>query len=175
MTLENSQQQQKPDINSSQTIDNKRQSPFQLGLATLDDLEDCLKLALEIPKENEFDFFPEADVEAVHDTIKELIGKQCLITYHNNGVIVGIMGVTIEKFWWTKNEVMTDVLFYIKPDFRSFTAYKRMLSAAEAFAKLNKLPLALLFFSTKDLDKKYQMILRRGYKTVGFFVMRTDF
>lgn len=153
----------------------KRKSPFELHLARPEDLEACFKLALEIPKENDFNFFPEADEEAVRDTIKELIAKQCMIVYSNNGVIVGILGVTIEKFWWTKNEVMTDVLFYIKPEFRSFSAYKRMLSAAEAFAKLNKLPLALLFFSTKDLEKKYQMILRRGYKTLGFFVMKTDF
>ena len=65
-----------------------------------------------------------------------------------------------------------DVMFYIKPEFRSYNAFKRMLSVAEEFAKLNNVPIALSFFSDKDLAKKAKMIMRRGYKAVSWTMFR---
>ena len=65
-----------------------------------------------------------------------------------------------------------DVLFYIKPEFRSYKAFDRMLSTAEEFAKINGVPLALLFFTTKDIERKLNTISRRGYKPIGFWMIK---
>jgi hypothetical protein len=150
----------------------KRESPFTLRTATLRDLPQCVALAMQIPLENDMEYFPKPDIDKVHETLSELTTNQTLIVYENNGIICGIFGVKIDSFWWSSEPTMVDVIFYIRPEFRSFSAYKRMLRAAEDFAKLNKVPLALLFFTTKDQDKKHQMILRRGFRTVGFWVMK---
>lgn len=152
----------------------KRESPFHLRTATIEDLNQCVELALKIPEENDLDFFPKPDKTKVNQVLSELINNNTLIVYENNETIVGIFGVIIDTFWWTSEEMMTDVIFYIKPEFRSYNAYKRLLSAGEAFAKINKLPLALLFFTTKDTKRKFEMIKRRGYKPVGFWVMKKD-
>lgn len=149
-----------------------RESPFTIRVATMDDLPACIRLAMKIPEENDMDYFPKPDVMKVAETLEELINKQTLILYDNNGVICGLFGVRLDTFWWTSEPMLVDILFYIKPEFRSFSAYKRMLRVAEDFAKINNVPLALLFFTTKDSDKKHQMVLRRGFKTVGFWVMK---
>lgn len=150
----------------------KRQSPFLIRTAEPTDLEQATLLALQIPRENN-EMFSAPNPVKVAEMLATLIANKTLIVYENNGVICGLLGVKIDSFWWSDTQVMTDVLFYIKPEFRSFSAYKRMLQAAEEFAKINKVPLALLFLTTKDVDKKYQMILRRGYNTIGFWVMKT--
>lgn len=150
----------------------RRESPFHLRMATPLDLHQCVDLAMKIPLENDMEYFPKPDIDRVASTLVELIDNQTLIVYENNGIICGLFGVKIDSFWWSSEPTMVDIIFYIKPEFRSFSAYKRMLRAAEDFAKLNKVPLALLFFTTKDQDKKHQMILRRGFKTVGFWVMK---
>lgn len=150
----------------------KRESPFRVRLATIEDAEQCINLALEIPKENDMEYFPKPSFLKVAMMLEELINAKLLIVYENNGVICGLLGVKIDSFWWTDEPMMVDVLFYMKPDFRSYTAYRRMLQTAEEFAKINGVPLALLFFTTKDQDKKHRMVLRRGFKTVGFWVMK---
>lgn len=149
-----------------------RKSPFELALATKDQLDECVQLALLIPLENDWDTFPAPDYDKVRETLEKLIENQTLITYSNNGIIVGILGCIVDTFWWTNEPMMMDMLFYIKPEFRSYKAFDRMLSTAEEFAKINGLPLALLFFTTKDTERKFNMVLKRGYKPVGFWVYR---
>lgn len=150
----------------------KRESPFTVRAATYEDLDQCVGLAHEIPLENDWGYFPQTSNIKVINKLKELIDSQTLIVYDNNGVIVGILGVVVDSFWWTEEPMLMDVVFYIKPEFRSYKAYNRMLSVAEEFAKINGLPLSLLFFTTKDTERKFNMVQRRGYKSIGFWVTK---
>lgn len=137
------------------------------------DLPACVELALEIPRENVDTAFPPAKISCVENMLSSLIEAKCLIMYENNGVLCGLLGVKIDTFWWNDEAPrLVDVLFYVRPEYRSYTTFKRMLQVAESFAKINKVPLNLLFFTTKDLDRKYKMILRRGFKPVGFWVSK---
>lgn len=149
-----------------------RKSPFEVSLATMEQLDECVQLALQIPLENEWDSFPAPDYDKVQETLKKLIEDQTLIIYTNNKIIVGILGCIIDTFWWSNQPMMMDALFYIKPEFRSYAAFDRLLSTAEEFAKINGLPLALLFFTTKDTERKFNMVQKRGYKPIGFWVLR---
>lgn len=154
------------------TSEEKRVSPFVVRSAEIEDLNKCVLIALEIPLENDWEYFPKASESKVTNTIRKLIEDRTLIVYENNGIIVGIMGLVIDSFWWSEEPMMLDMLFYIKPEFRSYKAFNRMLSTAEEFAKINGLPLSLLLFSTKNLERKYEMIKRRGYKKIGFWVTK---
>lgn len=155
------------------TTHKRRESPFTLRMAVPADHEQVLNLALQIPQENT-DYFPGACPVKVSDKLEELTRNNTLLVYENNGRIVGILGVVIDSFWWSDEPQIMDAIFYVDPDFRSFSAYRRMLSAVEEIAKLNKLPLSLLFFTTKDTKRKFDMVLRRGYKPVGFWVMKKE-
>lgn len=150
----------------------QRQSPFRVRSAELKDLDVCVKLALEIPLENDLGYFPAPSKTKVRATLEALINERTLIVYENNGIIVGILGLIIDSFWWSDQPMMMDMLFYIQPEFRSYKAFNRMLSTAEEFAKINGLPLSLLVFTTKDMERKFKMIQKRGYKSVGFWMVR---
>lgn len=152
--------------------DNKRISPFTLRVAIPNDLEQCVSLALQIPLENNMDIFPPPSETKVRSTLTDLINAQTLIVYENNSVIIGILGITVDTFWWSDKPYILDTLFYVKPEFRSHNTYKRMLSAVEAFAKINNLPIALLFFTTKDVKRKFKLLTRKGYKPAGFWVVK---
>jgi hypothetical protein len=149
-----------------------RQSPFNVRLAGEEDLDACVELALQIPKENEWDYFPKPSRKKVHARLSSLIEDRTLLVYVNNDIIVGVLGLIIDSFWWTEEETMLDVLFYIKKEFRSYKAFSRMLSVAEEFAKINGLPLSLLFFTTKDVERKYKMLRKRDYQPIGFWVTK---
>jgi len=150
----------------------KRESPFTLRVAVIGDLDKCVELALQIPLENNPDIFPPSSEPKVRTTLTELISRQTLIVYENNGIIIGILGITVDTFWWSDKPYILDTLFYVKPEFRSHNTYRRMLSAVEAFAKINHLPIALLFFTTKDVKRKFKLLTRKGYKPAGFWVVK---
>lgn len=150
----------------------KRQSPFTVRSAEKEDLQVCIEIALEIPLENDLGYFPAPSESKVKLTLEKLIENRTLIVYENNGVIVGILGLIIDSFWWSEEPMMMDMLFYVKPEFRSYTAFNRMLSTAEEFAKINGLPLSVLMFTTKDMERKFKMIQKRGYKSVGFWMVK---
>jgi hypothetical protein len=150
----------------------QRISPFSIRLATIEDLEACVTLSIEIPKENKWDLFPAPSRPKIEQQFRTLIENKTLLVYENNGVIVGILGLVIDSFWWTDQESIMDVIFYIKEEFRSYKAFNRMLSVAEEFAKINGLPMNLLFFTTKDVHKKFKLLRHRGYESIGFWVSR---
>lgn len=153
----------------------RRESPFVLRVADMGDLQGCTDIALLIPTENDPLLFPKPSVEKVTSFLTKLIEQKTLIIYENNGVIVGILGITIDSFWWTDEKYIMDALFFVKPEFRSHNTYRRMLSAVEAFAKINNLPVALLFFTTKDVKRKFKLLSKRGYKSAGFWVVNDKF
>jgi hypothetical protein len=150
----------------------KRVSPFETRLATKDDLDACVELVHQIPLENDWEYFPPTSDSKVRAQLEKLIENKTLLVYDNNGVIVGVLGLVIDSFWWTDETTMLDVVFYIKKEFRSFNAFNRMLSVAEEFAKINGLPLSLLFFTTKDVERKFKMLKKRGYESIGFWVTK---
>lgn len=154
-------------------IQKRRESPYVLRVATEEDTEGCVELALQIPTENTTSgMFPPPSIDKVRGMVSSLIQGSTLLVYENNGVLVGIIGVVIDSFWWSDKQYIMDVIFYVKPEFRSHNTFKRMLSAVEAFGKINHLPVALLFFTTVDVKRKFKLLSRRGYKPAGFWVIK---
>ncbi len=149
-----------------------RQSPFSLRMATLDDLDVCVALALEVPPENDAGVFPNISIPKVKAGIARSIERNGVVLYENNGVPIGILAVIIDSFWFSDEDHMITQLIYVKKDFRSFSALRRLLSCAEEFAKINNMPLALMMFVTKDVDRKYNMAIKRGYKPIGFWTIK---
>ena len=150
----------------------QRKSPFSTRLADEADLEACVELVHQIPKENNWELFPPTSDAKVRVTLEKLIQDKTLLVYDNNGVVIGLLGLLIDTHWWTEQESMLDVVFYIKKEFRSYQAFNKMLSVAEEFAKINGLPLSLMFFTTEDLGRKFKLLKRRGYESIGFWMSR---
>lgn len=149
-----------------------RGSPFEIKALDKEDVETCVQMLLAASAFEFGEDLPKPDYQAMYNTLDRLQQNKCLIGYVNNGNICGFLGIEIDTYWWSKEPVLMDVIFFVKPEFRSYNAFKRMLSVAEEFAKINSVPIALSFFSDKDLAKKAKMIMRRGYKAVSWTMFR---
>lgn len=150
----------------------KRESPFTFRMATLEDLDTCVSLAMQIPLENDAQVFPKVSEDKVAERLRESIEKQGVVLYEHSGITIGLLAVIIDSFWFSEEPHMITQLIYIKKEFRSFGNLRRLLSCAEEFAKINNMPLAMIMFVTKDVDRKYNMAIRRGYKPIGFWTIK---
>lgn len=150
-----------------------RGSPFEIKALEEKDIETCVEMLLSASVLEFGPDLPKPNHDCMYEMLLTLQKQNCLIGYVNNSQICGFLGIELDKYWWSDELVLMDVMFYIKPEFRSYNAFKRMLSVAEEFAKLNNVPIALSFFSDKDLAKKAKMIMRRGYKAVSWTMFRS--
>jgi hypothetical protein len=85
-----------------------------------------------------------------------------------NGLLLLKPAVTT---WFSEDEIFMGLIFYIKPDFRTFKLAKSLLTAAKEYAIINKLPIAFDLFAQKDASKKKKLFEYMGFKEWGSFYL----
>lgn len=151
----------------------RRESPFSWELALPEDLAKCVELALESYSEQDPDLSPAPVFEDVWESLNALINQKLVILYKNNGVACGLLALYLGTEWWSQSsQRLKSAIFYIKPDFRSFRAFGSALRQAEAYAKLNRVPLDFFFYTAKDVKRKFKLFKRKGYTPQGFLVTK---
>ena len=147
--------------------------PFSWELATLDDLAACVELS--IGAYDELINPPKLGLEKVAVYMYDSINDKRVVVYKNNGVCCGILALDYQTLWFADNDspVLTNAVFYIKPEFRSFKAASSALRLAEQYAKINKTPLHITFFTDKDVKRKHKLFKHRGYTSQGFLVTKS--
>jgi hypothetical protein len=149
-------------------------SPFSWELATPEDLPDVIALCHALYAELDPKLTPPMSLEKVFYMMESLVEHKTVILYKNNGVACGILALDLVAPWWTeeKNAVLRDIVFYIKPEFRTFKAFSAALRLAEQYAKINKVPLEIFFFTDRDVKRKFKLFKHRGYTSQGFLVSK---
>lgn len=152
--------------------DKPRESPFSWRLATEDDFDVIIHFCRKIEAEWLDNVAPYSEAK-VTPIVQELIKNKTIIIYENNGVPLGIVGIHMsELHWWSEAVAISDVLFYIEPEFRSLNAFNRALRMCQDYAKINRVPLHFSFFTDKDTKRKLKLFKRKGYTVQGFTVYK---
>lgn len=149
-------------------------NPFAWELATQADLPDAIALCHALYAELDPSLTPPMSLEKVLAQMERLIEHKTVILYKNNGVCCGILALDLMVYWFTEetNAVLRDIVFYVKPKFRSFKVFSSALRLAEQYAKINKVPLEIFFFTDKDVKRKFKLFKHRGYTSQGFLVSK---
>lgn len=151
---------------------NPRLSPYQIRPALPSDLQTCISLCLELHNENGPEF-PTVSPVKLTNALMEALNESRVVLLENNGIAVGILGIYAgEAAWWSDEHLLGDLIFFVKKDFRSNTVFNQLLSVLEEFGKINKLPVQLMFWTTHDIERKFKLLTRKGYKPVGFWVSK---
>ncbi len=85
----------------------------------------------------------------------------------NPKLIDGVIILKINYLWWSSDPCLVGVLFYTKPEHRSFTLAKNLLNAAKEYAIINNLPIVFDIFARKDVQKKIKLLKYLGFKECG--------
>lgn len=92
----------------------------------------------------------------------------------NPKLLNGTLAMQLEAPWFSNDPILTVFLFYIKPDHRSFKLAKELVSSAQEYAIINRLPIVFDLFAQKDVDKKKRLLKYLGFKECGsFFTFNT--
>lgn len=106
---------------------------------------------------------------------KQMIWNMCqspdgiVFLAKNEGKLVGFLAGLKQRYFFSPKERVTDMGFYVLPDYRGTTAALRLILSLEDWAKQNKISDVYMGQTTAvDIDKTLKFYNHLGYKVVGF-------
>lgn len=169
---------------SAEQVMDTQESRIEIRVAGILDISKIAAWIIEekIDFSNGIDEFTPADYSAIKDTLFQALGPE------NAGVVwvveftdkegqenlVGILMVTANKPWWSSSTILTNSLFYVKPDFRSFNLANKLLE--QAIEVIKHLPFPFVVNTVQFTDKvnileKY--FERKGFEKLGSTLVYT--
>jgi len=87
----------------------------------------------------------------------------------NEGKLVGFLAALKQRYFFSPKERVTDMGFYVLPDYRGTTAALRLILAVEDWAKKHGISDVYMGQTTAvDMDRTLKFYNHLGYRTVGF-------
>ena len=87
----------------------------------------------------------------------------------NEGKSVGFIAAVKQRYFFSDRERVTDMGFYVLPEYRGTSAAIRLIRALEDWTKENNITDLYLGQTTSvDIEKTSKFFNHLGYKTVGF-------
>jgi hypothetical protein len=85
----------------------------------------------------------------------------------NPKLIDGILVTQAATDWWTETVVLHSLMFYIKPEFRTFKLVKEFIDEIKKYVILNKTALVFDVFGQMNASKKSKLMKYLGFKDFG--------
>lgn len=137
-------------------------------VAKREELPEIIEMSLNIPEEHGFDKLPEVNLEKVTGYFVEKFRESPIFVYKKDNRIVGFVGTSIESFWWSDKNVLTDFIFYIHPEHRELKVLNALINSLRDLGKLNDMPVVTHFMSNDRTELKEKLFERHGFKKSGF-------
>ena len=96
-----------------------------------------------------------------------LYGCVVWVTVDEKDMPQGVLAVRKGTLWYTQQEVVADIVFFIRKEFRKGRRAAELLECAKQYGKALKLPLYMGTTSGHDPDGLVKLYERAGFKTIG--------
>lgn len=148
---------------------------FDVQLATDAMAEDITDVLLE-GREEGFVFPPDRNV--ILEYVKEIMNKNGgiigVIYDKENKTVEGVIGLRIDKFWFSDQWFIRDIFTYVHPEFRRSTRAKCLLSFAKDCSKKMNIPLLMGIMSNTRTEAKARLYERQMSRAGSYFVFNNE-
>lgn len=137
--------------------------------ASREDLPELVKMALEIPKDLPFENFPKPSVEKVAEFVYTQWTQTPILVYKDEKTkeILGMIGLMVDEPWWSGTKVLTDYMFFVKPEHRNYKITKELMNGARDLARINGIPMISHMISENRTESKLRMFEKSGFRQSG--------
>lgn len=116
------------------------------------------------------------DLGKMADTLRRILNNDqgVILIAEKNDIIVGTIVLGKTTIWWSNTSFLTDLAFYVNPEYRSQGIQKKLLSTVKEFADQLKMPILVDVFNASEENMKITRFLgMNGFKNVGFKALYT--
>lgn len=116
------------------------------------------------------------DREIVLEFVKDIMNKNggLLGVIVGDSGIEGIIGVKLDKFWFSDQWYLFDLFTFVHPEFRRSTRAKCLLAFAKKCAKEMQLPLVMGIMSNIRTEAKSRLYERQFDRAGNYFVYNKE-
>lgn len=137
---------------------------MQTRLALQQDLPKVIDLQFERADEFQaFDLYPRPERHCLEKYVLETWLESPIFLLEKDGEIIGAIGTSIECFFWSPEEYLTDYMVFVQKKHRSLKAIKMLYSAVIEFAKKYDLPLHIQHIG----DDREKLMNHLGFNKTG--------
>lgn len=112
------------------------------------------------------------DEERFSNTIQSVCTNSIAIVAEIDGELVGSIGISVDKWWYSNDSFLADVWTFVHPSARNTRAAALMISEARAMAKRLNAPLVLGIFNRVEIERKAKFYARQGLTPMGAWFMQ---
>lgn len=111
-----------------------------------------------------------ADPEKAITEIAEAVAGGVVLVKRNKDnprILDGVFGLSFSSTWFSTDQYLAGLIFYVNEDKRSYRLAREFLETAKEYAIINNVPIVFDVFSQKDADTKKALFKRSGFKDYG--------
>ena len=102
----------------------------------------------------------------VFSKVQEAYTKAPCVIYETDE-IHGMWGLIAYKPYWTEEVTLSDYMFYVEPEHRSFRVAKQMCDAVKAIANNYQLDIELNYMAPSKFEEKKRLFEIMGFTKTG--------
>jgi hypothetical protein len=137
--------------------------------ASYEDLGKILEFALRIPEDLGFEHLPNVNPYKVSEFIMKKWQETPILVYKDEtGEILGMVGLSIDKYWWSDENMLVDYMFYVVPEHRKGKVVKELIKAMRDMGRVNNLPVLSHFMSYDRTQAKERLFKDQDFNISGF-------
>lgn len=140
-------------------------------VGTLNDVPGMVLFLQNIKHENPLVGKFNLDLGKSADVLRRIINNDqgVILIAEKNDIIVGTIVLGKTTIWWSDSSFLTDLAFYVNPEYRKEGIQKKLLSTVKDFADQLKMPILIDVFNASEENMKITRFLgMNGFKNVGF-------
>ena len=81
--------------------------------------------------------------------------------------IVGTIGGSITRWWWSESKMLFNTFFFVQEDHRTYNNAKKLIMGFNQIAKKNLVPLIMGTSDAKDMERKDMLFEKLGFRKIG--------
>ena len=99
--------------------------------------------------------------------LKGLINQDLVLLLIHNKEIIGTIGGSITRWWWSESKMLINTFFFVKEEHRTFDNASKLIKEFNNIAEKNLVPLILATSDAKDMERKDMLFKRLGFRKLG--------
>ena len=141
-------------------------SDYILAKAKDSNIAELINLLVLMPDEANT-IYPPYNKQLMARYLKGLISSELVLVLFQDQKIIGTIGGSITRWWWSESKMLINTFFFVKEEHRTYDNAKKLIMGFNQIAKKNLVPVIMGTSDAKDMERKDMLFEKLGLRKLG--------
>ena len=141
-------------------------SDYILAKAKDSNIAELINILVLMPDEANT-IYPPYNKQLMARYLKGLIANELVLVLFQDQKIIGTIGGSITRWWWSESKMLINTFFFVKEEHRTYDNAKKLIMGFNQIAEKNLVPVILATSDAKDMERKDMLFEKLGLRKLG--------